>query len=147
MNNVHIDVLKIIVQKLPLQQKFQLLTVSVKFEEASSLALKEHESLITDENIGRVKNNFMAQYPSITECDLIDRKCFGFKQAETAKRILSRLPGLKFAHFWFLCDEIIESLPSLCPKLECLSITNCKYHEYGVHVLFKKPNCFILRVL
>ena len=116
------DVLSKIIQRLPLQQKYQLLTVNQRFEEASTLALKEHSSLIIHFDVtcwDSPLNCWKDQHVSRGSADFIDSDCF--EVDNTRKSILSRLPGLTFAYInLMITDEIREDLSVYCPKLQCL---------------------------
>ena len=146
MNAVSIDILSLIIQKLPLQQKYQVLLVNQKFEEASSLILKEQTSLSTINlwnpqklksvklEEGRLKCFMDEHYVRITS-DFIEPKWFGFGDIETEKKILSRLSGLKVIFLDHCHQETLKLLSSFCPKLECLA-----GHGYETPVLLKQAN-------
>ena len=122
MVSVSVDVLSLILQRLPLQQKYQLLTISHKFEEASSLALKEHESLYLSEYcwLGPTDEGpcFIGNHRTRVE-DLIEKKWFD--SDDIRRNILSRLRGLKVLRIKWLTKENMKDLQIFCPKIECLS--------------------------
>ena len=122
MDSVSVDVLSFIIQRLPLQQKYQLLTVSHKFEEASSLALKEHESIYLDRPLFKSDSQcFIGNHRRREEHDFIEERWFDSNRAR--RNILSRLHGLKTVCISELTKENMKDLQMFCPKIECLSCT------------------------
>lgn len=137
MNSTSIDVVSLMVKRLTLQQKYQVLSVSQKFEEASSKALAEHEALTTtnksDSHDGNTMKCFMGTHFAGEDTNLINYKWI--EDEDTRKNILSRLPGLKVAFFDDINEETLRDLSEFCPKLECISIT-----ESDLGSLYKQPN-------
>ena len=137
MNATSVDVVSLMVKRLTLQEKYQVLTVSQKFEQASSKALAEHEALTTtnksDSHDGKKMKCFMGIHSAIEDTDLINYKWI--EDEDTRRKILSRLPGLKVAFFDDIDEKTLRDLSEFCPKLECISIT-----ESDLGSLYKQPN-------
>ena len=139
MNDLPVTVLQIMVQRLPLQQKFLTLCISQKFEEASSLALKQHQSLGTIA-VKRYKTSQrkcnVASWTEhrIRDSDMIGQKWFNSK--ETRKNILKRLPRLKTIVVHYFGKQALSDLSLYCPELECLT----DHDESSTDKLFNQPN-------
>ena len=139
MNELPVNVLEMMVQRLPLQQKFQTLCISKKFEEASSLALKQHQSLGTVLENGYKTSQTKCNVASWTEhrirdSDMIGQKWFSSKK--TRKNILKRLPRLKTIAVHYFGKKGLSDLSLYCPELECLT----DHDESLTEKLFKEPN-------
>ena len=141
MNRVSVDVLSNIVERLPLYQKFQLLTVNKRFEEASKLALAKHQSLtsilqIHSKPFYRLECN-MGGHIVRMYSNFIHPDWFSYEETETAKYILSHLPGLKVAFFDGITEETMEHLHTVCPKLQCFSTQRSEHAKF-----YRNPNLY-----
>ena len=143
MNRVSVDVLSNIIERLPLFQKFQLFTVNKLFVEASKWALSKHQSLIS------LETQYVKNEPYKVECklgghsvdivaDFISYEWFEDEETETAKYILSHLPGLKVAFLDEITEEAMEYLHNFCPKLECFVIVTMAEPAQ----FYKNPNLY-----
>ena len=141
MNSVVLDVLINIIGKLPLIQKYQLLTVNQKLQEASNNTLKQQECLAAGDHkfLARRRMCFMGQH-CVKESHTINHACFNHETLDNVtnelaiKNILSRLTGLKVAIFAsfdvVVCTHIMGYLAMFCPKLECLSLSSNINHKF-----------------
>ena len=139
MNDLTVTVLQMVVQRLPLQQKFQTLCISKKFEEASSLALKQHQSLGTILLSGYKTSQRKCNVASWTEHRIRDSDVIGqkwFDSKKTRKNILERLPRLKTIAVYYPSEKALSDLSLYCPGLECLT----DHDESLTGKLFNQPN-------
>ena len=140
MDFVSSDVLSKVVEKLSIKQKYQLLTVSVKFQEASDWALKKHKSLVTQLPQGRVKC-FVGDHLAKVS-DFIQDKWLEDKDEQLMRRhILTRLPRLKFFRCYSMNGDLMKDLSLYCPQLQCLD-----WYEisFGTSCLTRQP--YVLHV-
>ena len=123
MDSATFDVLTFILQRLPLQQLFNLLSEqsfrNKKFLAAIIDALKKRVVLVSIKNELTTKTScFVNQHDSKGKQDWVPWKLI--KKSKTRKRILSLLPGLKFAYLNVPVQGLMKDLSGYCKKIECL---------------------------